>query len=118
MFRPGAAGQAAEQLAADYLEAQGLHLRARNVRRPYGELDLVALEGETLVLVEVRKRSHPGFGGGAESIDRRKQDRLLRVAEAYLQESRWTGPVRFDVVTLDGANRIEWLQDAIQGHAT
>ncbi|WP_019626891.1 YraN family protein [Thioalkalivibrio sp. ALJT] len=118
MFRPGAAGQAAERLAANYLESRGLRLRARNVRRPYGELDLVAVEGDTLVLVEVRKRSHPGFGGGAESIDRRKQDRLLRVAEAYLQESRWTGPVRFDVITLDGNDHIEWLQDAIQGRVS
>lgn len=114
MFRPGASGQAAEDRAAAYLETRGLRIRTRNVRRPYGELDLVALEGDTLVLVEVRKRSHPGFGGGAESIDRRKQARLLRVAEAYLQESAWNGPVRFDVMTLDGDDRIEWLQDAIQ----
>ncbi|WP_018140213.1 YraN family protein [Thioalkalivibrio sp. ALJ7] len=114
MFRPGVSGQAAEDRAARHLEQQGLRVEARNVRRPYGELDLVAMEGETLVLVEVRKRSHPGFGGGAESIDRRKQARLLRVAEAYLQERDWNGPVRFDVITLDGQDRIEWLQDAIQ----
>ncbi len=114
MFRPGLSGQAAEDRAAAYLETRGLEIRARNVRRPYGELDLVAQEGDTLVLVEVRKRSHPGFGGGAESIDRRKQARLLRVAEAYLQEHAWNGPVRFDVMTLDGRDRIDWLQDAIQ----
>lgn len=114
MFRPRASGQAAEERAADYLERQGLRIQARNVHRPYGELDLVALEGDTLVLVEVRKRSHPGFGGGAESIDRRKRERLLRMAEAYLQETAWNGPVRFDVITLDGRDRIDWLQDAIQ----
>ncbi|WP_018864682.1 MULTISPECIES: YraN family protein [Thioalkalivibrio] len=115
MFRPGATGQAAEERAAQYLAGQGLELVARNVRRPWGELDLIAREGETLVLVEVRKRSHRGFGGGAESIDRGKRRRLLRAAEGYLQETRWQGPVRFDVVLLDGDDAIEWLPDAIQG---
>ena len=115
MFRPGASGQAAEQRAAEYLGGRGLRIRARNIRRPWGELDLVAEDGDTLVFVEVRKRSHAAFGGGAESIDRRKRRKLLRAAESYLQESGWTGPVRFDVVLLDGADHIEWLTDAIQG---
>ncbi|ADC72703.1 protein of unknown function UPF0102 [Thioalkalivibrio sp. K90mix] len=115
MFRPGMAGQAAEDRAAHYLTGQGLILVARNVRRPWGELDLVAREGDTLVLVEVRKRSHRNFGGGAESIDAGKRRRLLRAAEGYLQETRWQGPVRFDVVLLDGDDTIEWLPDAIQG---
>lgn len=114
MFRPGVSGQAAEQRAAEYLEARGLRIRARNVRRPWGELDLIAEDGDSLVFVEVRKRSHAAFGGGAESIDRSKRQKLLRAAESYLQESSWNGPVRFDVVLLDGGDQIEWLTDAIQ----
>ncbi len=114
MFRPGASGRAAEERAAAFLESHGVRIRARNIRRPYGELDLVAEHGDTLVLVEVRKRSHPGYGDAAASIDRRKRARLLRMAAAYLQESGWNGPVRFDVIAVDGQDRIEWLQDAIQ----
>lgn len=114
MARTQDAGNAAEALAAQHLEAHGLQIRARNVRRPWGELDLVAQEHDTLVLVEVRKRSHPGFGGAAASIDRGKRQRLLRAAEAYLQEQDWRGPVRFDVIAVDGSNHVEWLQDAIQ----
>ncbi|MGM0552746.1 MAG: YraN family protein [Pseudomonadota bacterium] len=114
MGRTQTTGNAAETLAARHLEAHGLRIRARNVRRPWGELDLVAQEHTTLVLVEVRKRSHPGFGGAAASIDRGKRARLLRSAEAYLQELDWRGPVRFDVIAVDGEDRVDWLQDAIQ----
>ncbi len=107
-------GQRAEQAAEGFLLRQGLHLVERNFRKPFGEIDLVLKDHETLIFVEVRKRSHRGFADGAESIDRRKQQRLLRTAEAYLQDRHWSGPVRFDVVVLDAHDRIEWLQDAIQ----
>ncbi len=107
-------GQIAEREAERFLQNEGLRVVARNYRKPFGEIDLVARHEEALVFVEVRKRSHSGFADGAESIDRRKQQRLLRTAEAYLQQHRWNGPVRFDVVVLDARNRIEWLQDALQ----
>lgn len=106
-------GQTAESQAARFLEAQGLTVVMRNFRRPFGEIDLVATEARTLVFAEVRKRSAPWFADGAESIDRRKRQRLRRTAEAYLQQSGWTGPVRFDVLVLDAHDRIEWIQDAI-----
>ncbi|AGA34257.1 putative endonuclease distantly related to archaeal Holliday junction resolvase [Thioalkalivibrio nitratireducens DSM 14787] len=114
MVLPALRGQAAEREAERFLERQGLGIVARNYRRPFGEIDLIAREGGVLVFVEVRKRSHRGFADGAESIDRRKCQRLRRTAAAYLQQTRWQGPVRFDVLVLDAGNRIEWLQDAIQ----
>ncbi len=107
-------GQMAERDAERFLERQGVHVIARNYRRRFGEIDLIGRQGDVLVFVEVRKRSHRQFADGAESIDRRKQQRLLRTAEAYLQQQRWNGAARFDVIVLDARNRIEWLQDAIQ----
>jgi putative endonuclease len=107
-------GQRAEQQAEGFLLRQGLALVGRNYRKRFGEIDLIVRDQDVLVFVEVRKRSHRAFGDGAESIDRHKRQRLLRTAEAYLQEQRWRGAVRFDVVVLDAQDRIEWLQDAIQ----
>lgn len=114
MVLPAERGRSAEDHAERFLERQGLRIVGRNFRRRFGEIDLVARDDDTLVFVEVRKRSHRGFADGAESIDRRKRQRLLRTAEAYLQQQRWTGPVRFDVVVLDARDCIEWLQHAIE----
>lgn len=114
MTLPVEKGRKAENGAERFLEQRGLRVIDRNFRRRFGEIDLIASENDTLVFIEVRKRSHRAFADGAESIDRRKRQRLLRTAEAYLQSRRWRGPVRFDVIVLDARDRIEWLQDAIQ----
>ncbi|MGQ0620996.1 MAG: YraN family protein [Panacagrimonas sp.] len=107
-------GAREEALAADYLVARGLSLVERNVRARGGELDLVMREGETLVIVEVRKRSHRGFGSAAESVDSRKQARIVAAAQALLatrpQFARLA--VRFDVVALDSQDHIEWIKAA------
>lgn len=105
-------GEAAEQLAEQYLQAQGLRLRRRNYRSPHGEIDLIMQDGTTLVFVEVRLRSNPRFGSGAESVDARKQLRLQRTAEHYLQRQSNTPACRFDVVSLNGRGDIHWIPDA------
>lgn len=110
-------GQAGEEAAARYLTAQGLRVVARNWRCRLGELDMVALDGATVVIVEVKTRRSARFGHPAEAVDSRKQARLLRLALAFLQERRWDGrPVRFDVIAVlpggpDGW-RMEWIRDA------
>lgn len=107
-------GAAEEQLALDYLLKQGLKLVARNFRARGGELDLVLRNAQTLVIAEVRKRSHRGFGSGADSVDARKQQRIILAARQFLmQHSEFSSlPVRFDVVGLDEQNRIDWIPDA------
>lgn len=109
MLRPG---DAAERIAEQYLRTQGLRLHRRNYRSPYGEIDLIMRDGATLVFVEVRLRSNPRFGSGADSIDFRKQKRLQRTAEHYLQRQRSVPACRFDVVSLDGDGDIHWIPDA------
>lgn len=105
---------AAEQVAEIFLQTHGLQLVERNFRRRFGEIDLIMLDQDSLVFVEVRKRSSSRFVDAAESIDWRKQRKLLRTAEAYLQQNFWHGPCRFDVVVLDKNDTVEWLQDAFQ----
>lgn len=119
---PTAAGTAAEQAAADFLKARGLTIVARNAASRRGELDIVAREGNTLVFVEVRLRANPRFGSGAESVDARKQQRLIRAATHYLSRHYGSHPpvCRFDVVSLAPASeksppyRVEWLRDAFR----
>ena len=107
------AGRAAEELAAEFLKARGLHILQRNFRCRGGEVDLIARDGGTLVFVEVRLRSGRAFGGAAASVDARKQAKVLRAAQFYLA-GKPEQPCRCDVVALDrlAADRIEWIRDA------
>ena len=111
-------GQRAEDIAADFLRAKGLRILERNFRRRLGELDIVALDGNVLVIAEVRSRASSRYGGAAASVDGRKQQRLIRAAAQLLQRSRDFSHlrVRFDVICVSdtgaGAPQIEWFQHA------
>ncbi len=99
MAAPQDRGRAAEALAAAYLELIGYQVIARNLRLGGVEVDLVADDGPVRVIVEVRVRSHRDFGGAAASVDRHKQERLVRAAHALMQ--RGCDRVRIDVVAMD-----------------
>lgn len=108
------AGAAAEQAAERHLVAAGCRVLARNARYREGELDLVVRERDLVVFVEVRLRVGERYGGALASVDAFKQKRLARAAQRWLAEhhgERWPA-CRFDVVTVDGSGRIEWLRDA------
>ena len=113
----GRRGQDAESFACHYLEGQGLALIERNYRRRAGEIDLIMDDSGSLVFVEVRYRRQNRFGSGAESVDRRKQAKIVACARGYLQTrpEMATRPCRFDVVSISGDDRdssVEWIQDA------
>ncbi|MDW8052302.1 MAG: YraN family protein [Armatimonadota bacterium] len=96
-------GRRGEAIAAQYLQAQGYQVIACNWRKREGELDIVALEGETLVFVEVKTRRTLTYGAAEESIDARKQARLARLAQRFVDEHpelRFRES-RFDVVVVD-----------------
>ena len=113
-------GTASEQLAADYLQARGLVVLARNVRCRAGELDLVCLDGVVLAIVEVRQRARIDFGGAPASVTWRKQRKMIRATQFFLQrQAAWRRHVmRFDVLAVegvpDGAHRIVWIKDAFR----
>ena len=100
-----ALGRLGEELAAQYLAGQGFRVLARNVHLRHAELDLVALERGTLVFVEVRLRRGAAFGSGAESVDLRKQRRIVAAASELLARGALprAARVRFDVVAIDAA---------------
>jgi putative endonuclease len=111
-------GQAAENIAADFLRAQGLDILERNYLRRMGELDIVARDRDVLVIAEVRTRSSDRYGGAAASVDSRKQQRLIRTASQLLQQRKDLSQlrVRFDVVVVSemeaGCGRVEWIRHA------
>ena len=113
-----ARGDAGEDEALAYLQAQGLRLLQRNYRTPGrggGEIDLIMQSGDgTVVFVEVRQRSRSDHGGAAASIGFQKQRRIIFAAQHYLLRWHRLPPLRFDVVTIepDGPN---WLQAAFDG---
>ena len=108
-------GDAAEDEALQYLQAQGLRLVMRNYRTPGrggGEIDLIMQDQDTtLVFVEVRKRMSTRHGGAAASVGRVKQRRIVFAAQFYLLKLCTLPPCRFDVVevTPDG---LAWLKAA------
>ncbi|MEY2854131.1 MAG: hypothetical protein RL030_1263 [Pseudomonadota bacterium] len=115
-------GRQAEDAAERFLTDQTHRVLLRNYRCRMGELDLVACDesraaARTLVIAEVRLRSRRDYGGGAASVDHRKQRRLLRAAKHLLVTHPELArlPVRFDVLDLapgpDGY-RIEWIRHA------
>ncbi|WP_269085712.1 YraN family protein [Pseudomonas sp. BMS12] len=109
-------GRVAEEQAEALLKRHGLSLLARNWNCRGGELDLVMLDGDTVVFVEVRYRRHAAWGGALESVDARKRQRLILAAELFLQrESRWSkSPCRFDVVAFAPAQEPNWLRNAFE----
>jgi putative endonuclease len=92
-------GRAGEALAAAYLELVGCRTVARNVRLGGVEVDLVVDDGPARVVVEVRVRSRADFGGAAATLDRVKQARLRRAAQAL--EQLGVAEPRIDVVAVD-----------------
>ena len=96
-------GKLGENLAASELEARGYAIVARRYRTGHGEIDIIARDGETMVFVEVRRKSSDECGTAAESVTPAKQRRVIRMAVEYL----WLHglydrcPVRFDVVAID-----------------
>lgn len=108
------AGGEAEEAAARFLAAKGLRILARNYRTRFGEIDLVASEGASLVFVEVRLRSSARFGGAAASVDWRKRRRLESAARHFLARLGREPACRFDVVTCEAEGVTEWLRGAFE----
>ena len=94
-------GRRGEELAAGYLEAHGMRIVDRNWRCPEGEIDIVALDGETLVIAEVKTRKSLAYGHPFEAVGAEKLARLHRLASAWSREHDPRRPLcRVDVVAV------------------
>jgi putative endonuclease len=98
---PWRLGSRGEQVAERYVRSLGWRVVARSARSRYGELDLVAVDGRTVVFIEVKTRSSHEAGHPAEAVEENKQRRLTRAARAFVQQHRLHEcATRFDVIAL------------------
>ena len=112
-----AKGNHSEQVAVNYLIKQGLTLVEQNTHSRYGEIDIIMRAGEEWVFIEVRYRKTLHFGGGLESVNYNKQQKLIKTAELYMQKHSkiYFDSCRFDVIELSGEltkPTINWIQNA------
>jgi putative endonuclease len=113
-------GDNAEDVALGYLRQRGLIPVQRNFSCRFGELDLIMREADCLVIVEVRFRNNRSLVRAEQTIDQRKQAKIIRTAALFLAwNERFAAlPVRFDVVGIDtdtsGKQTIRWLRDAFR----
>jgi len=110
-------GVSGEALAEDHLRGLGYQIVEKDVRTPLGQLDLVAMDGKTLVFVEVKTRTGQGYGLPQEAVDAKKIRKLRQLGLYYLKIRPHRGSVRFDVVGLTVADgrlvRVDHIKNAI-----
>lgn len=111
-------GRKGEELAVRFLKKAGYRLVERNYRCCFGEIDIIAVDGGTIVFVEVKSRRTASFGEPQLAVGKEKQEKISRIALNYLQEKKMsTRNARFDVVAvkmLPAGNTLELIQNAFE----
>jgi putative endonuclease len=103
-------GDFGEDRATEYLESLGYEIFERNFRTRFGEIDIIARDGETLCFIEVKAKASDRFGSPAEMITPKKLDRIIRTAKHYVQENDLSVPWRIDAVLIQG-DKIELIRN-------
>lgn len=110
-------GRSGEDRASRFLAEQGFRILERNYRISAGEIDLIALDRDTIVFVEVKTRTSDAYGAPELAVDHRKQTRMTKAALAYLKSRNLHQmPCRFDVVAITRTpeERIELIRNAFE----
>ena len=95
-------GDAGEDRAVQILSESGYQIVERNFRTRYGEVDVIARDGKTLVFVEVKAKRDDFFGAPAEMITKAKLKKIKKTAAGYIEENEYAGPWRIDAVVIKG----------------
>lgn len=93
-------GKLGEQMAAKYLEDQGYSILEHNYRKGHLELDLIALDGDELVIVEVKTRSYDTILRPEDAVDHQKRLAMIRLGNQYVKSHGRTENVRLDVIAI------------------
>jgi len=110
-------GKLAENFADSWLRNRKHYILARNFNSRWGEIDIIAIDKTTLCFIEVRYRQSSNFGTAAETVTFKKQQRIIKTAQAYLirNQQHASKPARFDVLGLSGNldnPKIDWHKNA------
>ena len=111
-------GREKEELAEEYLRQQGYEILDMNFYGRFGEIDIIARDGETLVFAEVKYRKSERFGNSLEAVDTRKQKKICQTALYYLSRHHISDsvPCRFDVIGITGED-ITHIKNAFEFQA-
>jgi putative endonuclease len=93
-------GQKGEEIAACYLTGLGYFILERNWRCDKQEIDIIAKDGDWLVIIEVKIRSCSFFGDPSEAVNRKKRKGLVRAADVYANLKNISGEVRYDIISI------------------
>jgi len=110
-------GRSGEDLAAKHLGKLGYRLLERNYSTKQGEIDLIAVDNDTIVFVEVKTRTNDAYGAPELAVDLRKQGRMVKTALGYLRQKKLHQMAcRFDVVTISGGKepQVEVIRNAFE----
>ena len=108
-------GKVGEQMTAKYLTDKGYIILEHNYRRGHLEIDLIALDGDELVIVEVKSRAYDNILQPEDAVDHKKRLALIRLANEYVKTHGRKENVRFDIVTVvskEGGAEIKHLKNA------
>lgn len=100
-------GKKGEMIAGLFLEKAGYQILQTNYRAGRGEIDLIVHKNGLLVFVEVKSRTSSRFGFPEEAVNTRKAEKLIETAEMYLEEVKWQGPIRFDIIAIETSGKCE-----------
>lgn len=110
-------GQRGENLAVAYLRKKGYKIIEQNYKTRIGEIDIIAIDGKTLVFIEVKTRESLEYGHPFESVNKNKRRKIANVAMLYLKRLKDIPPCRFDVVSVyyeQGRAEFNLIQDAFE----
>ena len=112
-------GKQGEDLAVQYLTDKGYEILERNWRNIHKEIDIIAKDGETLVIVEVKTRQNDDHGEPDLAVTRQKQTRFIYAANAYIFRNSLDINTRFDIISIvfdQGNPKIDHIEDAFLPH--
>ncbi|MDY0133094.1 MAG: YraN family protein [Desulforegulaceae bacterium] len=117
---PLKSGNKAEKFACSFLRSKKYKIILRNFRTKFGEIDIIAKDGDVLCFVEVKFRKNSDFGLPEDFVDLRKQKKIIKTAKIYLAQNQVSDiNVRFDVVAVEpgekGSYKARLIQDGFQG---
>jgi putative endonuclease len=112
-------GKTGEEIARDYLERQGYQILDTNFRTRFGEIDIVAREGDIFVFVEVKARRGISFGLPEEAVTFRKQNKIIRMGlwylrEKHMEEVSWRIDVISIIMPLNREPKIKLIKNAVE----
>ena len=109
-------GRKSEKLVEEYLKKQGIKILKRNYRTPFGEADIVAKDGDTIVIVEVKTRRSTYLVEPETAVDVFKQRNLIWAANSFVNRFQYDNDIRFDIISIvidrNNEKRIEHIEDA------